>query len=80
MNPVPDRANVDYHIASLEADARAERLAAMQRRLHVEEHAVHPSLDHRHVPGALRRTLGHAIIVLGAAIAGSADAGARRAA
>jgi len=81
MNPIQRHANVQYRIDSLLAAADAERLAALQRQVHVEEHAVHPSLGHSHAPTGIRRMLGHALIGLGSAIAGaSPDAGARRAA
>jgi hypothetical protein len=78
----PDQiANVRYHIESLVEAAEAERIAAHQRRLHREEHETHPGLDHAHGGNALRRAVGHALMGLGAAIAGSrVEPEARRAA
>ena len=63
--------NVRYHIDSLVEAAEAERLAAHQRRLHHDEHVAHPEFDHPHVANVVRRAVGHALIGLGAAIAGS---------
>ena len=81
VNPIDQHANVQYRIQSLVGAADAERVAALQRRAHVMEHAVHPSLAHAHAPHRVRRALGHALITLGAAVAGTAaDRGARRAA
>jgi hypothetical protein len=79
MNPGHD-ANVRYHIDSLVEDAHAQRLAAEQRRVHREEHDVHPSIGHAHTPNGVRRVLGNALIGIGAAIAGGHADGARRAA
>ena len=74
-------ADTRYHIDSLVQAAAAERLAAHGRRLHREEHAAHPTFDHPHGANGVRRALGHALIVVGAAIAGSqVEPRARRAA
>jgi hypothetical protein len=73
-------ANVRYRIDSLVEAAQSERLAAEQRRLHREEHVVHPSIDHSHAANGVRRAVGNALIGIGAAIAGGGDPEARRAA
>jgi len=80
MDP-SQHANTRYHIDSLVEAAAAERLAAHGRRLHEDEHLAHPTFDHRHDANGVRRALGHALIGLGAAIAGSpVEPQARRAA
>ena len=80
MDP-SQHANTRYHIESLVEAAEAERLAAHGRRLHADEHLAHPTFDHPHVPNGVRGALGHALIGLGAAIAGRpAEPEARRAA
>ena len=76
-HPTQD-AIVRSHIHSLLEAAEAERIAAAHRRVDREEHLSHPTLDHAHARGGLRRAVGHALIGLGAAIAGSSaepDAG-----
>lgn len=66
------------HIHALMEAAEAERLAAEQRRLHREEHELHPAVDHAHEPNGVRRVVGHALIGLGAAIAGGTTRGEAR--
>ena len=74
-------ANTRYRIDALVHGAEAERLAAHGRQLHREEHEAHPGFDHAHPANGVRRALGHALIVVGAAIAGAqVEPGARRAA
>ncbi len=76
MDPIQNRMNVDYRIASLRAEAAAERLAAYQRRQHLDEHAAHPTLAHRHAAPRVRGAVGRLLIGLGNAIAGGHGAGA----
>jgi hypothetical protein len=79
MHPTETRVHVAYHVASLAAEADAERLAADRRRQHRDEHDAHQYLDHEHAPAGVRGAVGRLLIGLGVAIAGS-EAEARRAA
>ena len=79
MNPIHSAIHVDHRIATLSAQAAAERLATTQRRSHADEHATHPTLHHPHRPLGMRGTVGRFLIGLGRAIAGAGHgASARR--
>lgn len=81
MHPIETRVHVDYHLSLMRDEARRERLASSHRRRHMDEHAAHAELDHRHAPaGGVRGAVGRLLIGLGTAIAGSAgpEAGAGR--
>lgn len=74
LHPVHDfnrQIHVDHRQSSLAAEARAERLAAAQRRHHREEHDAHPGLRHAHPMTGVRGTIGRFLIGLGRTIAGS---------
>lgn len=72
MDPTQTRIHVRHRIDALAEEARVERLAAIQRRAHGDEHVAHPSLDdvERHPAGGVRGTVGRALIELGSVIAG----------